>query len=258
MYPFRLLFGLLLFLAVVTGRADDRPPGGAPPREEDLKKLQGSWMPAQPRKDGRVYLEFEKTRILDVTHALEAKGGEVDVKVEFAAFALKEQGEKRLITPTRKSERISPLVYRFDGDTLVIEDGSCNIHDRKVSLKGRWKRLGGDLEKLQGTWVPAGSNKAGAGMDLEFDKEVLTVARKIMNKLGMGPVDQTAVLFALKEDDGKRVLTPAEGCQWLSKLTYRVEGDKLFIDKGEYGLRDRERISLKGEWKRLPGDRPVP
>jgi hypothetical protein len=149
MYHFRLLFGLVLFLAVANSRADDKAAKAPPPVQDDLKKLQGTWRPLKKiEKSGYLHLQFGKDLkdgevYLQVIHAVDGGGQMLNVGDAVVKIQLKEDGEKRIIIPTKKSESVSRIVYKLDGDSLVIEEGDCTIH-HKVSLKGRWQRLKGD------------------------------------------------------------------------------------------------------------------
>jgi hypothetical protein len=143
MSHFRPVSGLLAFLAAAAG------PAGSPSLNDDLKKLQGTWGPVNKvEKVGYLHLQFDKDLkdgkdYLAVIHAVDGKGGMLDVGDAVVKIELRQDGKKRVITPTKRSESVSDIVYRFDGDTLVIEEGECNVH-RKVSLKGRWTRFKGE------------------------------------------------------------------------------------------------------------------
>jgi hypothetical protein len=149
MRHFRLLFGLAIFLAVANSPAADEAAKAPPPVPDDLKKLQGTWSPVKKiEKIGYLHLQFgkdlkDKKDYLAVIHAVDGGGMMLNVGDAVVKIALKEVGKKRVITATKKSESVSNIVYKFEGDRLVIEEGECNIH-RKVSLKGRWERLPGD------------------------------------------------------------------------------------------------------------------
>ena len=145
---FPLLFGLVLFLTVANSRADDEAAKAPPPVQDDLKKLQGTWRPLKKiEKSGYLHLEFGKDLkdgkdYLAVIHAVDGGGRMLDVGNAVVKIELKADGKKRVLIPTKKSASVSQIVYKFDGDSLVIEEGECNIH-HKVSLKGRWQRLQG-------------------------------------------------------------------------------------------------------------------
>jgi hypothetical protein len=149
MKPVRLFLGLVVFVAAATGRADDKAKKPPPPIHDDLAKLQGTWQPVgKPEKGGSVSLEFGKElrsgkHYLNVTHSISGGGGMLNVGNQVVLIELKQDGNKRLIAPKENNERVSRIVYRLDGDRLVIEEGECTVHD-KISLKGEWKRLKGE------------------------------------------------------------------------------------------------------------------
>jgi hypothetical protein len=251
--------GLLLFLAIASGRADDTPAKPLPPLGEDLVKLRGSWKLAAPPKGGHLYLEFGKDGRLDVIHAVVGRDGRVTARYAFIAFELKDHGQKRAITPTKKGGRAGDLAYRFEGEALVIEGGECAIRDVQaqkdytVLLKGEWRRVGGDLEKLRATWRPAKPAR-GTEVRLEFRNDLLEVSCRFPNELGMGPVEQDVALVELKGDGPKRVISPVRGGAGLSRITYRWDGDTLVIEDGEYTI-DGRKVPLRGEWKGDRGER---
>jgi hypothetical protein len=254
MCHFRLLSGLVLLVAVAVGRADDKP---APPSlKDDLAKLRGAWKMADPSRDSHLYLEFGKAANLDLIHAVVGADGWVTARYAFAAFELTDRGPKRAIIPKKKGGRTGDLIYRFQGEALVIEEGECAIRDvnaqrdYKVSLKGEWKRVSPELEKLRASWRPAKPIR-GTEIHLEFRNDILEVACRFSNELGMGPVEQRWILVELKGDGNKRGIVAANQRTGLSRITYRVDGDILVIDEGEYTVEGRT-ISLKGEWN---GDR---
>ena len=145
----RLLFGLLVLVTVANSRGDDKPAKGPPPLHDDLKKLQGTWEPVKPiEKLGYIHLEFGKesksaTDYVAAIHAVDGGGMMLKVGNAVAKFELKEDNKKRLISPQNKSDGVSSIAYRFDGDALIVEEGECTVHF-KVSLKGQWKRLKGE------------------------------------------------------------------------------------------------------------------
>jgi hypothetical protein len=250
---FRLRFGLFLLLPVAGGRADDGPAQAPPSLKEDLVKLHGSWKLTAPPKGSHLYLEFEKTGILDITHALMGQEGQVEARSAFVAFELKGGGQKRSLTPKQKGERPLTITYRFDKGALVIEEGECAIRDvqsqrdYRVSRKGEWKRISADLEKLQASWGRAKPTR-GTEIRLEFDKDLLEVVSRFPNELGMGPVHQELILVELKEDGKRCVITPVNKRAGISRTIYRFDGDTLVVEDGEYTI-DGRKISLKGEWK---------
>jgi hypothetical protein len=145
----RLLCGFLVLLTVASSRGDDEPAKGPPPLRDDLKKLQGTWEPVKPvEKVGYLHLEFDKelkggTDYVAAIHAVDGGGMMLNVGNAVVKFELKEDGKKRVISPVKKSGGVSNIVYRFDGDTLIVEEGECTVH-HKVSLRGQWKRLKGE------------------------------------------------------------------------------------------------------------------
>jgi hypothetical protein len=145
----RILVSLLFLLAAVHCRGDDKSERQAPPLLDDLKKLQGTWAPVQPvQKVGYLHLEFDKDLkdgkdYLAVIHAVKGGGKMLDVGDVVVKFELKEDGKKRVICPLKQGQGVSPIVYRFEGDTLIVEEGEAIVHYRIV-LKGKWKRLKGE------------------------------------------------------------------------------------------------------------------
>src|SRR5262249_18350579 len=109
MYRFRLLFGLVLFLAVTNSRADDKA-AKAPPVQDDLKKLQGTWIPLKKiEKSGYLHLQFGKDLkdgevYLQVIHAVDGGGQMLNVGDAVVKIQFKEDSEKRIIMPTKKSK----------------------------------------------------------------------------------------------------------------------------------------------------------
>jgi hypothetical protein len=145
----RIFVGLLTLLAVAYARGDDKPEQRVAPLLADLKKLEGTWAPIEPvDKVGSRYLEFDKDAkngkdCLTVIHAVDGGGKMLNVGSAVVKFELKEDGKKRVICPVKAGEGVSPIVYRFDGDTLIVEEGDATVH-YKIVLKGKWKRLKGE------------------------------------------------------------------------------------------------------------------
>jgi len=208
---------------------------------------------ADPPRGSHLYLEFGKAANVDVIHAVVGGDGLVTARYAFTQIELTERGPKRAITPKTKGGRTGDLNYRFQGEALVIEEGECAIRDvnaqrdYKVSLKGEWKRVSPELEKLRASWRPA-KPIPGTEIHLEFRNEILEVACRFPNELGMGPVEQQWILVEVKGDGNKRGVVAANQRTGLSRITYRVDGDTLVIDEGEYTFEGRT-ISLKGDWK---------
>jgi hypothetical protein len=144
----RLLVGLLVLVTIASSRGDDKPAKG-PSLQDDLKKLRGTWEPVKPiEKVGYLHLEFGKELkdgkdYLAVIHAVAGGGNMLNVGNVVVKFELQESGKRRVIAPVKNGERVSNIVYRFDGDTLIVDEGEGNVH-YKVSLKGQWKRLKGE------------------------------------------------------------------------------------------------------------------
>ena len=209
---------------------------------------------AAPPRGSHLYFEFGKAGNLDVIHAVVDSEGPVAARYAFTAIELTERGPQRAITPKKKGGLASDLIYRFQGDALVIEEGECSIRDvnaqrdYKVSLKGEWKRVSPELEKLHASWRPVKPIR-GTDIQLEFRNDILEVACRFPNELGMGPVEQRWFLVELMRVVNKRGMVPANLGTGLSRITYRVNGDTLVIDQGEYTVEGRT-ISLKGEWNR--------
>lgn len=250
----RLSSGLVVLLAVTTGHADDK---SAPSTlRDDLAKLRGSWKMAGPARGSHLYLELGKAGSLDVIHATVGADGRVTPRYAFAAFELTERGPKRAITPTKQGGPTGDLTYRFQGETLLIEDGDCTIRDigaqrdYKVSLKGDWKRISPDLEKLRASWRPA-KPIAGTEIRLEFRNDILEVVCRFPNELGMGPVQQQSILVELSGEGTRRVISPVTQGAGFPRIMYRMDGDALVIEEGEWAVEGR-RVSLKGAWR---GDR---
>jgi hypothetical protein len=253
MRQYRLASGLLL-LAMTAGRANDKAVPGS--LVDDLANLRGAWKMAVAPSDRQLYLEFGKASNLEIVHAVLGPDGRVTPRHAFTSFELTERGPKRSITPRKRGALSGDLLYRFQGDDLVIEDGESAIRDvnaqrdYKVSLKGEWKRIGPELEKLRGSWRPAEAIR-GKEIHLKFQNDILEIVCRFPNELGMGPVEQQWMLVVLTADGNKRVIATASPRPGLSRVMYRMEGDTLLIDEGEYTV-DGRTISLKGKWK---GDR---
>jgi hypothetical protein len=149
MGSFRFL-GFVILAAVASSRGGDGPATGSTPLQADLKKLQGTWAPVKPiQKVGYLRLEFDKglkdgKDYLAVIHAVAGGGKMLDVGNAVVKFELKEDGKRRVIAPVTKGEGVTDIAYRFEGDTLIIEEGECIVH-YQVSLKGSWKRLKGEI-----------------------------------------------------------------------------------------------------------------
>jgi hypothetical protein len=266
---FRLPVGLLLLGAAAgcvaddTSAADDKRAQRAPSLEEDLAGLQGKWKQLRPSGPGSVYLGFDKDG-LRVAHAFECRGktqatpfGAEGVSTRGASvdkFDLKERGKGRVITPGGNGEGLSAITYRLDGDTLVIGDGACDLSEPltggsyRVSLKGEWKRLRGDVEKLQGEWKPV-KRLGGGDVALEFAWETLKVAGIPPEVDGARGPDLQTVLFEVKERGEKRALTFSRKNK-AAAITYRFDGGTLVIEDGEWN-----KVSLKGGWRRVGRER---
>jgi hypothetical protein len=145
----RIFVGFLALSAMAHARGDDQPGRRGAPLSADLKKLEGTWTPVQPvDKVGYRYLEFDKDAkngkdCLTVVHAVDGGGKMLNVGSAVVKFELKEDGKKRVIRPVKAGEGVTPIVYRFDGDTLIVEEGEATVHS-KISLKGKWKRFKGE------------------------------------------------------------------------------------------------------------------
>jgi hypothetical protein len=182
--------------------------------------------------------------------------GRVTPRYAFAGFELTERGPKRAITPTKQGGPTGDLIYRFQGETLLMENGDCTIRDigaqrdYNVSLKGDWKRISPDLEKLRASWRPA-NPIAGTEIRLEFRYDILQVSYRFPNALGMGPVEQQSILIELSGDDNKRVISPVNQGTGFRRIMFRMDGDTLVVEDGEWTVEGR-RVSLKGAWR---GDR---
>jgi hypothetical protein len=145
----RLTFGLLALVTIASSRGDDKPAKGPPSLQDDLKKLQGTWEPVKPIEQvGYLHLEFGRESKGDADyvaaiHAVDGGGMMLKVSNVVARFKLIDDNKKRVVSPVKKDDGVSSIVYRFDGDTLIVEEGECTVH-HKVSLKGQWKRLKGE------------------------------------------------------------------------------------------------------------------
>jgi hypothetical protein len=141
--------GLLLLGAAACSRVDGHSAKAPLHLQGDLEKLRGTWEPAQPVvAAGSISLEFDKDArdgqdYVAVHHTRGGGGNMLDVASAVARFTLKEADGKRVITPVKNGDKVSAITYRFEGDTLVIEEGECDTHSR-VSLKGRWTSRKGE------------------------------------------------------------------------------------------------------------------
>jgi hypothetical protein len=139
----RLFTGLLLVVVTSGSWAGDK---GTKPStlKEDLEKLQGEWQQVKPEKKGDVIrLSFAKdTLALTAIYGLSGAFEMDPVQIE-----LKDKDKKRVIRPTAPEgvDGVSAITYRFEGDKLIIEDGTCGL-SKVRSLKGEWKHLKKDKE----------------------------------------------------------------------------------------------------------------
>jgi hypothetical protein len=75
---------------------------------------------------------------MQVTHGIAGGDGKLDIRKDVVDVALKDAGAKRVTSLKEKSNSITDVTYRLEGETLMIEDGECRLHGRK-SLKGKWR-----------------------------------------------------------------------------------------------------------------------
>jgi hypothetical protein len=271
MLDLRFLAGFLLLWVVADDGlsnpsvADDKFVKGAASLKDDLTKLQGKWKQLRPSQPGYVYLEFDNESLY-IAHVFECVGNAqatphgadgVSSRGESVdKFKLKEHGKRRALIAEKKGVSLSTIIYRFDADTLVIEDGTCSIFEGmtgnsyEISLSGEWKRLRGDLEKLQGQWKPVKPLKGDEGeLGLEFAWESLQVAGIPAERDESLKLDLQSVMFELRERDKKRLISFVRKKK-PSSFTYRFDGDSLIIEDGEWS-----KVSLRGEWKRVKRER---
>jgi hypothetical protein len=250
--------GLLLLAAALANGVSGRSAEPPPPFPEDQAKLQGTWKPVKlgnPLPDAdRLYLQFDQG-LLVTTHAV--RGERVITKgIKSVAFALRGHGKGRVIGPWA-------IPYRFAADRLILEGGEVEFFDRvrqtgdsyTVPLKGEWKRLVGDLAKLQGSWEPARRPKDDL-RSLRFVGELLHVSGTSPGEDGK-PAFGVETVFVELQETCKQMVLPVPESKHVFPIVYRFVGRSLIIEAGEFGRYGK--VSLRGEWQRHVEDRrPVP
>jgi hypothetical protein len=136
---------LLLLAGALSADAAPAPAPVPPPRakkddslEKDLKLLQGRWRPLNTagKLPDRFQIEFHKSELV-ISYARDGGGFMVQVVTITAPFELKQVGNKRRLSPSKKGTGVSEITYRVEGDRLIIEGGTCGA---KIALQGEWKR----------------------------------------------------------------------------------------------------------------------
>jgi len=129
----------ILFTSSLSTPAPADPPIDPSPLELDLKLLQGQWAAGkvEGKLPGGFQFGFHKSTIL-ISYFRGGGGFMQQVENLEAPFVMKLTRDKRRLVPTKKGSGVSEIIYRVQGDRLVIEAGTCG---NNISLKGEWKRL---------------------------------------------------------------------------------------------------------------------
>jgi uncharacterized protein (TIGR03067 family) len=128
--------------------------------KEDLAKLEGTWELVTPENGVDIYLTFSKEKLSAIT----SRAGKGTRKWDPEHFDLKDKGKHRAISPVKDPDGkrdegfTSDIIYRFDGDKLIIEDGKWVGQGQ---LKGTWQRTSAlpsaaakeEMKKLDGIWA---------------------------------------------------------------------------------------------------------
>src|SRR5262245_33231580 len=119
--------------AALLGSAGLRAGDKRPQAETELKELQGHWLPhkTEAKLPGiRWDIQISKSELV-ISQARDGGGMMVAIDTYRTTFHLKLDGEKLRLIPGKESDGISELVLRVEGNTLIVESGSCG----KVNLK---------------------------------------------------------------------------------------------------------------------------